>query len=69
MAQLLVFELDGGAWPVADRLIADGRMPNLASLIRRGSRGTLRSEWPFSSPALWTTIYTGQPRANHAQRW
>jgi predicted AlkP superfamily phosphohydrolase/phosphomutase len=48
-----------------DPLLAAGRLPRFKSLIERGARGILRSENPTASPALWTTIVTGRPRAQH----
>ena len=40
-------------------------MPTFAKLIEGGTRSVLMSEKPMRSPALWTTIATGQPRATH----
>lgn len=62
---MLIFELDGGSWDVIDPLLEEGRLPHIAALVRRGVRGSLRSIPPLISPAVWTTIYTGQPREKH----
>ena len=65
MPKLLIFELDGGSWTAIEPLLRAGLLPHIADLVRRGSRGGLRSVPPLFSPALWTTIYTGQPRERH----
>jgi arylsulfatase A-like enzyme len=63
--KLIVLELDGATWTVADRLIAAGRLPHLARVKQHGAWGVLRSLEPMISPALWTTIYTGKMPAEH----
>jgi Type I phosphodiesterase / nucleotide pyrophosphatase len=45
--------------------MAAGRAPALAALVARGSRGPLATLHPTLSPALWTTIATGQPPSVH----
>jgi hypothetical protein len=65
MPKLLIFELDGGSWTIVEPLLREGRLPHIASLIQRGASGTLNSIRPMVSPALWTTIYTGQPSETH----
>jgi len=62
---MLIFELDGGSWTAIGPLLEQGRLPNIAGLICRGASGVLRSIPPLLSPAVWTTIYTGQPRERH----
>jgi hypothetical protein len=62
---LLVFELDGASWTIIEPLLKEDRLPHMADLICRGASGVLHSERPLISPALWTTIYTGQPREKH----
>ena len=65
MPEVIVLELDGATWTVADRLIAAGRLPHLARVKREGAWGVLRSLEPMISPALWTTIYTGKTPVEH----
>jgi predicted AlkP superfamily pyrophosphatase or phosphodiesterase len=63
--QLIVIGIDGADWNMVDPLIADGRLPNLASLIERGVRGSLETLEPTLSPIIWTTIATGYPPEVH----
>ena len=64
-ARLLVFGIDGGDWKLIDALIARGDLPNLAALRARGAWGPLETLFPTRSPAVWTTIATGQPPERH----
>lgn len=57
--RLLVFGIDGATWTVIDRLLAEGRLPNLSQLVQEGSRAPLRTLEPTHSPRIWTTLATG----------
>ena len=48
-----------------ERLLAAGRMPNLANLKATGASGRLTVEEPPLPPALWTTLATGRHSENH----
>jgi Flp pilus assembly protein TadD len=63
--KVLILGVDAADWRVADPLIRAGRMPNLASLIRRGARADLHTITPMLSPLLWTTIATGATPDRH----
>ena len=39
----VVIGIDSADWKVIDALVAEGRMPNLASLRERGSSGPIRT--------------------------
>lgn len=65
MSKLFVFELDGGTWEIMTPMLEKGELPHFASLIQQGAKGILHSVRPLMSPALWTSIYTGQPREEH----
>ena len=65
IARVLVIGLDGADWRTAEPLIAAGRMPNLARMVREGSSANLRSYDPMFSPLLWTTVATGKPPTEH----
>jgi predicted AlkP superfamily phosphohydrolase/phosphomutase len=51
--------LDGGTYSVIDHLIEEGRLPNFARLIERGSRASLLSTIPPLTPAAWSSFFTG----------
>lgn len=60
-----IYGIDGATWKVIDPMLAEGDLPNLRRLIDEGVRAPLRSRQPMLSPAVWTTIATGVPRARH----
>jgi Flp pilus assembly protein TadD len=62
---LIFVGLDGGDWELLDRYTAAGVMPQLASLVREGSGGTLSSIHPPLSPLIWTTMMTGRSPLDH----
>lgn len=45
--------------------IAEGWLPNLNNLLESGYYSVLRSEEPYFSPVIWTTIATGLPPREH----
>ena len=75
--RLLIVGWDGATWKILDRLLADGKMKNLAGLLEHGERSVLWAEpqeiQPFRdsasggarSPALWETLATGKPPRQH----
>lgn len=63
--RLLVFGIDGADWDLMEPLIARGELPTIAALRQRGAWGDLETLFPTRSPAIWTTIVTGQPPAKH----
>jgi predicted AlkP superfamily phosphohydrolase/phosphomutase len=63
--KVAILGIDGLDWRVVDEAIAEGRLPNLAGLIERGTRGTLRSIRPPRSPVVWTSIATGELPSEH----
>jgi tetratricopeptide (TPR) repeat protein len=67
--RILLLGLDGADFDTVDRLIAEGRLPNLARLKAEGSCGRARSMEPMLSPILWTTIATGRLPEDHGVGW
>jgi predicted AlkP superfamily phosphohydrolase/phosphomutase len=63
--RLLVIGWDGADWDILHNLIGRGLMPNLASMIREGASGELRSTIPSHSWAAWSTFMTGMLPGGH----
>lgn len=64
-ARVLLVGIDGVEWSVLRPLLAQGKCPNLRSLMDRGSFGRLATMQPTLSPILWTTIATGRKPEEH----
>ncbi len=62
---VLIIGIDGATWEVINPLLASGRLPTIARLMREGTSGALRSNTNYASPALWTSITTGKRPEKH----
>lgn len=58
-SRVMVIGIDGLDWDRLDPLVAQGRCPNFAKLIRGGYRAPLTTIEPTFSPIIWNTIATG----------
>ena len=63
--KVLLIGLDGAEWNIIRPLVRQGKLPNLARLMREGVSGTLYSSKPLLSPLIWTTIATGKKPIKH----
>jgi len=63
--KVAVIGWDGADWDIVRPLMAQGRLPHLQRLVKRGASGELHSMVPILSPLLWTTLATGQPPEVH----
>jgi predicted AlkP superfamily phosphohydrolase/phosphomutase len=54
---VILIGLDAVEIDVVERLVADGRMPNLARLRRQGRWGRLRTEPPHFLSLVWSTFF------------
>lgn len=63
--RVLLVGLDGADWNIVDPLMAAGRMPHLAGLVRTGVRARMRTIAPMLSPVVWTSMATGVVPARH----
>jgi predicted AlkP superfamily phosphohydrolase/phosphomutase len=63
--KLLVVGLDAATFDVIDPLVEAGDLPNLAGLLGRGARGTLRSTTHPLTPLAWTTMVSGVNAGKH----
>ena len=64
-ARVVLVGLDGLDWGLLDRCIADGACPTFAAMKATGAWAELRSQEPYLSPLIWTTIATGRPPEVH----
>jgi predicted AlkP superfamily phosphohydrolase/phosphomutase len=55
----LIVGWDGATWAYIDPLLAQGKLPNLATLLARGVRATLRSTTPPYTNVAWPSLVTG----------
>jgi predicted AlkP superfamily phosphohydrolase/phosphomutase len=63
--RLLLVGWDGATFDVVRPLLAAGRLPVLAELVRRGSHAPLASTVPPITPTAWTTVFTGKNPGKH----
>ncbi len=64
-ARVVLVGVDGGSWSVIDPLIAEGALPHLAAIARRGVTAELATVEPLISPVVWTSIATGRSPEAH----
>jgi hypothetical protein len=65
---MILFGVDGLEWDVMNPLLDDGKLPNIARLMERGTFGYLASMRPTYSPVIWTSIATGKVPQDHGIR-
>jgi len=63
--KVAVIGLDGMSWPLLNKLLEDGAMPTLQSVLNDAVRGTLKSTVPPLTPPAWTSIATGVNPGKH----
>jgi predicted AlkP superfamily phosphohydrolase/phosphomutase len=63
--KIVFLGLDGLDPRVTERLMAEGKLPNLARLAAEGSYTRLRTTFPALSPVAWSTFATGVNPAKH----
>jgi len=63
--KLFIFGIDGGTFDVIDPLIAEGFLPNLASLVARGSSARMSCTWPAHTAPGWTSMMTARFPGQH----
>lgn len=68
--KLLLIGVDALVWPVLARLTAQGRLPAIDALLKRGAMTPLRPMQPAWTPTNWASIATGATPARHGVvRW
>jgi len=57
--KVLLVGWDGADWKIINKLMDEGKMPAMQSLVENGTMGNLATLDPPFSPMLWTSIATG----------
>lgn len=65
VGKLIFLGLDGLDPAVTEKLLAEGKLPNLARLRESGSYSRLRTTYPPLSPVAWSTFATGVNPGKH----
>ena len=63
--RLVIVGFDGQDPVLTDRLMAEGKLPNLAKLAKQGCYRRLRTTYPSLSPVAWSSFSTGVHPAKH----
>ncbi|MFN7992315.1 MAG: alkaline phosphatase family protein [Bryobacteraceae bacterium] len=63
--KIIFLGLDGLDPRITERMMAEGKLPNLARLAADGSYRRLRTTFPALSPVAWSTFATGVSPAKH----
>lgn len=65
MSRVLVIGLDGATFDLIDPWIAEGKLPNLAACLKRGTRSSLLSTPLSNSAQAWSSFITGKNPGKH----
>ena len=65
LPKVVIIGLDAATWTLIRPWIAEGGMPNLASLMKVGVAGSLQSVLPPITPPAWTSFMTGKNPGKH----
>lgn len=57
--------IDGATWSVIEPMVAAGKLPHLAAMMRSGTTGPLTSTIPPNSSLAWTSFQTGVHPGKH----
>ncbi|MDE0109182.1 MAG: alkaline phosphatase family protein [Bryobacterales bacterium] len=63
--KLIFLGLDGLEPDLVERLLDEGKLPNLAKLRKQGRYSRLRTTYPALSPVAWSTFATGANPGKH----
>jgi predicted AlkP superfamily phosphohydrolase/phosphomutase len=64
--KVIFLGLDGYDPDLAERYMAEGKLPNLSGLRDKGAYSRLRTTYPPLSPVAWSTFATGVNPAKHS---
>lgn len=63
--KVFVIGLDGATLDIIKPLVREGKLPNFARLMRKGSYGILKSAVPPITPCAWASFATGKHPSKH----
>lgn len=63
--KFILFGVDGAMRYLAEKFMAEGALPNLAALAKRGVMATGLPCYPTDTPTNWTTLATGARTGTH----
>jgi predicted AlkP superfamily phosphohydrolase/phosphomutase len=63
--RLVILGLDGLEPTLAEKFMADGKLPNLARLKKEGTYARLKTTTPAISPVAWSSFMTGSEPSKH----
>ena len=63
--RVVILGLDGMEPSLAEKYMAEGKMPNLARLKKEGTYARLRTTTPAISPVAWSSFMTGSEPSKH----
>ena len=63
--RLVVVGFDGQEPRITERLMAEGKLPNMAKLAEQGGYSRLRSTFPSITPVAWSSFTTGTNPGKH----
>jgi predicted AlkP superfamily phosphohydrolase/phosphomutase len=65
MRRVIVIGLDGFEPKIAESMVAQGKLPNLARLQEQGGYSRVRTTYPAQTPVAWSTFSTGTNPGGH----
>lgn len=63
--KIMIIGLDGATFDIIDPLVNEGKLPNIAKIIKNGAKGNLTSTIPPITPAAWISLFTGKNPGAH----
>ncbi|HWR71740.1 MAG TPA: alkaline phosphatase family protein, partial [Nitrospirota bacterium] len=66
MGKVIIIGWDGATFDIINPLVAAGRLPNVAYLMKNGVWGRMESTIPPLTPTAWTSLSTGVNPGKHA---
>ena len=59
MKKTSLFAIEGLDWKILNRLVDEGKLPCIDSLLNSGTSGNVRSQHPLIASAMWEKFALG----------